>query len=263
MSADTDLDRGVATLPTYRFREVTDAAGLKQLFELRYQCFRNSRYEGLVAGVDDALDIDQFDSHSRHYGLFYTTSTGEHLIGSHRHVTDRTQPAAGAIDALVSTNPELESRIINKATQLFPVLTYFPEATPIIALYQQAERSGETFIEASRLACWPEFGSLSVVKFIVMSTLAAALANRVTQGITAVNSRLKRFYAEFGFHSVPSLPDRFVEKTQCEMSVLVWDGKLCSADNQREIGRLVRSYKSNGHLEFKAYSQLAEAAKSE
>ncbi len=258
--AENGQDRTIEPSLCLNFREVTDITGLEEIFGLRYRCFRQSRLEGLVPRVDCGLDIDRFDLHARHFGLFCTTSTGEHLIGSHRHVTDAIQPAAAAIEILVDAHPELQLRFTGPVTQTFPSLTYFPDTAPILALYEQAKRRHELFIEASRLALSPEIGSLAVVRFFVSATLAAALANGVSQGITVVNSHRKRFYARFGFHAAPDLPDRFVEKTQCEMSVLVWDGKFCSDESQSEIARLKQLFKCNGHLELSLKPSSMEAA---
>ncbi len=233
--------RATATKPAevhYEFREVTDTAGLEQLFRLRYRCFRGSKLAGLIANNDSELDIDSYDLRSRHFGLFECTGSGERLVGNHRHVYDCEQPAAEAIRALVAKQPELRDRVLAVPEHPYPVLSYWPDKEPIYALHREACARGETLIEASRLALDPSVESLAVVNFMFEATVASYQALGGTRALTVINSNRKRYYSRYGFTTASALPDRFIPSAQTEGSVLIWDSELTNdLLNQRIASR--------------------------
>ena len=240
------------TAPYYEFREVTDSAGLEELFRLRYRCFRKSKLEGFVPENEHGLDIDCYDLRARHFGLYENNGSGERLVGNHRHVTDRQQPAAAAIRKIVATKPELQQRALTKPEHPFPVLNYWPDKEPIFELYREATNRGELMIEASRLALDPSINLLAVVNFIFQATVASALANGVSRGVTAINSNRKRYYHRYGFDTKESLPDRFIEQAQSEGSVLVWSFEATAASMQEQIARLKSKYTTDGRVRLMA-----------
>ncbi len=236
------------TAPHYEFREVTDAAGLEELFRLRYRCFRNSKLEGLVPENEHGLDIDCYDIRARHFGIYENNGSSERLVGNHRHVTDREQPAAAAIRDIVATRPELQQRVLTNPKHPFPVLNYWPDKEPIYALYREATNRGELIIEASRLALDPSVDSLAVVNFVFQATVASYQVLGGTHALTVINSNRKRYYRRYGFQTQASLPDRFIEEAQSEGSVLVWSFAETATPMQEQIARLKGEYACNGRV---------------
>ncbi len=236
------------TVSYYEFREVTDAAGLEELFRLRYRSFRNSKLEGLVPENEHGLDIDCYDLRARHFGLYENNGSGERLVGNHRHVTDKEQPAAAAIRKIVATTPVLQDRVLTNPEHPFPVLNYWPDKDPIYALYREATNRDELMIEASRLALDPSLDSLAVVNFVFQATVASYQVLGGTLALTVINSNRKRYYRRYGFQNQVSLPDRFIEEAQSEGSVLVWSFAETATPMQEQIARLKVEYARNGRV---------------
>ena len=55
---------------TYKFREIVDEDELEKFMRLRYETYFNSSMRNFLQINDEKIDIDIYDLHSRHFGLF-------------------------------------------------------------------------------------------------------------------------------------------------------------------------------------------------
>ncbi len=244
-----------AAITHFEFREVTDAAGLRDLFRLRYRCFRDSKLSGLIPENSCELDIDAYDLRARHFGLFEYRGSDCRLVGNHRYVYDCEQSAAAAIRQLVAECPELQARVLTSPQHPFPVLEYWPDKEPIYDYYRAAKARGEVIIEGSRLALDPSIDSLAVVNFVFQATVASYQALGGTRAITAFNSDRKRFYSRFGFTVQTALPDRFIESANMEGAVLYWDNSHAASPIRSRIDSLKSEYQLNHVLRLEVHTQ--------
>ncbi len=139
------------------------------------------------------------------------------------------------------------------------MLNYWPDKEPIYALYRDAKARGEMMIEASRLALDPSIDSLAVVNFVFQATVASAMANGVTAGITVINSNRKRFYSRYGFYPNDTVSDRFIETAQSEGSVLEWSFDKTAVSVQKQITRLQGEYARDGRVRLDANHKQEES----
>ena len=73
---------------TYTFREITEADELEMAFRLRYEVYSSCRCSMFLNTNLNKIDIDSYDLHSKHFGLFIHENE---LAGYFRVVLDKNE----------------------------------------------------------------------------------------------------------------------------------------------------------------------------
>jgi predicted GNAT family N-acyltransferase len=189
---------------TFTFREITDAAELEEAFRLRYEVYSRSKNHGFVKQTEARIDLEIFDLHSRHYGLY---SVNNELAGYLRVVLDRKEYynssvfEVGEKIGLFSVQEHSEGCLKKSMSPDFPFLSY-KELPACIRLYYQSIRNrNEGIAEAGRIIIKEEYRGIRTSAFMVECALVLYML--YCQGSKhAVISCLKEhslFYLRYGF----------------------------------------------------------------
>jgi predicted GNAT family N-acyltransferase len=150
---------------TYTFREITEADELEQAFRLRYEVYSSCRCSVFLNTNLNKIDIDSYDLHSKHFGLFINENE---LAGYFRVVFDKNEYYNSDVlyigrkfNFFPGTEYTLEGiKHIERAD--FPFLSYtgIPEST--ISFYKVLKNKGEGIAECSRLIIKEEHRGVKV-----------------------------------------------------------------------------------------------------
>lgn len=153
---------------TYTFREITEANELEQAFRLRYEVYSKSRVRSMLRQNENEIDIDVFDLHSNHYGLF---ANENELIGYLRVVLDKTKfynSTVFEIGKKYNLFNSLEHCLegIQKVVD-YPFLSYPNIPGSVISHYESLKSQNEEFAEGSRLIIKENFRGIRTSSFLI------------------------------------------------------------------------------------------------
>ena len=95
----------------YYVRMIEDGPELTEIYRLRHQVYCTER--GFLPG-DDGLETDEFDSHSRHIGLFHRPT--DELVGTARLVLPKSDPKETSFPMQEVSAPELLANLPKRTT---------------------------------------------------------------------------------------------------------------------------------------------------
>jgi predicted GNAT family N-acyltransferase len=192
------------------FREIISQPDLDQVFHSRYCVYSQSRMQSFLKQSEEELDIDSYDLHARHYGLFCK----ELLVGYIRIVQNRDiykNVAVAdfcALRGLQANNPCGDSQKETVDTPVYPFLTY-PGAPDSVSAYYESQKS-KVIVEIGRLILLPEYRKNHIViKLIECAGIAAMDAIGHGEGVAVINCfrSHERAYNLFGFQRLPGLTE--------------------------------------------------------
>lgn len=154
----------------YTFSEITGKKELEMAFRLRYEEYLHSRMHCYLEKNESQVDIDVYDLHSKHYGLFLN---GQELVGYIRVVLDPEEcfneevSALGKHFGLFSGEEHTPEKLNESPVADFPFLSY-PKVSPgIKALYTGLKKKKEGFAEASRMIISRDHRGMKLFVFIM------------------------------------------------------------------------------------------------
>lgn len=188
---------------TYTFREITDAEELEEAFRLRYEVYANSRLNPFLKHNSLSVDIDEFDFHSKHFGIY--TEMNE-LVAYLRVVLDKSEHTNMAVTAIASKlYLQLESLVKKNFdenyTSDYPFLSYPEIPDSVKSHYLELKAKQEGFAEASRLIIKEEFRGPRLSCFLIESAmmLFTMICNEKKHAIVCCDKHHSFFYERFGF----------------------------------------------------------------
>ncbi|MBP6871998.1 MAG: GNAT family N-acetyltransferase [Bacteroidales bacterium] len=208
METQTDLapttqvaEKKAAT--TYTFREITGAEELEQAFRLRYEVYENSRLNQFLKHNPERVDMDEFDFHSRHYGIF--NEKGE-IIAYLRVVLDRSELINQSVFEVL-TNLHIDLMKLNSIISIkehspdFPFLSYPEIPDAVKSHYLELKAKQEGFAEASRLIIKEELRGPRISGFLIESAmmLFMMICHEKKHAIVCCDKQHSFFYERYGF----------------------------------------------------------------
>jgi ribosomal protein S18 acetylase RimI-like enzyme len=182
------------------FREAANAGELLELFQLRYQVYRNSKLARFIPESEYGINLDCYDARSRHFGLFCVQDGAEHVVGYLRVAEDQEVTGGTDVFELAKQFPGLASQLKEMPPHPFPLMTYFPDADALTKIYNEIKVSGEHLVEACRFALDPHFRSLRLAKHMVESAIAIYFFfYNCEHAVWCCDSSNKTFYRLYGF----------------------------------------------------------------
>jgi predicted GNAT family N-acyltransferase len=155
---------------TFTFREITEQADLENAFHFRYEEYSGSRLKAFLKHNEQRVDIDTYDLHSKHYGVF----TGDNKLMAYlRVVLDKREfynPLVFEVGKKYEVFSDLEhsfSSLQNSPKADFPFLSYPNVPESIQSKYNSLKSNNETIAEASRLIIKEEYRGLRTVAFLI------------------------------------------------------------------------------------------------
>ena len=190
---------------TYTFREITEAVELEQAFRLRYEVYSKSRLNPWLKKNIFQIDIDIFDLHSAHFGIF--TSEND-LIGYLRVVHDKTNFynktvfEIGTKYFFFDENHHSWNSIINSQDADFPCLSYPNIPDQVLLHYHILRTKCKGFTEASRLIIKEEYRGFKMSSFLIDCALVLfiLICNGEKYALMSCCKEHCSFYEKYGFH---------------------------------------------------------------
>jgi predicted GNAT family N-acyltransferase len=189
---------------TCTFREISESVELEQAFRFRYLEYSQCRLSIFLKKNVDQLDLDDFDLHSKHFGVF--TEDGL-MVGYLRVVLEKDQfynPAVFEVgkhyglytDAWHSFGSLQQREIAD-----FPFLSYPFVPEGIHSFYQSLKARNVGLAEASRLIIARNFRGLRSCALLIecaMMLFMIICYNRRHAVISVCEDHVK-FYEKYGF----------------------------------------------------------------
>jgi predicted GNAT family N-acyltransferase len=155
---------------TFTFREITEAAELENAFRLRYDVYSKGRYCPFLKQNDHLVDIDIYDLHSKHYGLFVGSNK---MVGYLRVVLDRNEYynsevfEIGKEFGIFNHSEHSIENIKNLSIPEYPFLSYSGVPESVTKYYHSLKNKREQVAEASRLIIKEEYRGLRTSGFLI------------------------------------------------------------------------------------------------
>ena len=186
------------------FREISEPDELENAFRFRYEEYIKSRLFAYIKCNNHCVDIDTYDLHSKHYGLFRGNSD---MIGYLRVVLDKREyynqnvfKIGKRFDLFSEVDHSFEN-LKNSGEADYPFLSYPSVPESIQSFYYALKARNESFAEASRLIIKKDFRGMRSSLFLFECALVLFL--KICQGSKyAVVHCCKdhgQFYKRFGF----------------------------------------------------------------
>jgi len=192
---------------TLTFREITEPEELEKAFRFRYEEYLNSRCHVLIKQNQQNVDIDIYDLHSKHYGLYISNGL---MIGYLRFVLDKKEYYNNAIfmigkkyDLFNETEHSFESLKNNNRAD-YPFLSYPNLPESISSFYASLTDINDRVIEASRLIISENFRGLRNISFIVECAISIYVLDCKNYNYAVVDCVREHavFYRRYGFELI-------------------------------------------------------------
>lgn len=189
----------------YCYREVHSEKELEALLHLRYETYRNSKLNGFCPENPHGMDLDAWDTHAVHFGLFQNENGREEPVGYMRIIQQEESPQASWVRQIawrcsvdwfdmVSAGPKVP----------FPTMSYFPKAEEILGeAIKKGNDMGEKYCEASRFAFRQGFRSLKLCIGVIESAIAIYFLEKgYNRAIVSCSDLHGKIYSKYGWEEV-------------------------------------------------------------
>ncbi len=189
---------------TYIFREISDEAELLQAFRLRYRVYQQAPHLLRLLSQDNPanIDLDGYDSYSRHFGIFKRVSQGDAMVGCLRVVEHQQKEWVAAVVERLERAHGFRAKT---RTHTFFHLHIFPGLETLLG--EPLLEDGR-FSEPGRFVLLPEHRSVGLAQFAIASVMAWGFSNPVLQtGLIDCQKAHCRIYECNGFRWVTAQSD--------------------------------------------------------
>lgn len=181
----------------YTVREPRTVQELEELLRLRYRVFRASKLRLFTSENPSGMDVDAWDKHAWHVGLYKRTEAGSRPLGYMRIIHNRPERSPLMLE-LGTRHPALKEIIGRQAPAAMPFADRRADAG--IELFT-AVRSG-TVAEVSRFSLADEEGGPRLCRFFVESVIAIFHLKRVENLVFEVSEHHLAFYLAYGYREI-------------------------------------------------------------
>jgi predicted GNAT family N-acyltransferase len=189
---------------TYTFREITEVEELERAFRFRYEIYTSCSNIGFLKPNESRIDIDNYDLHSRHYGIF--TIDGK-MVANIRVVLDKVEFHNDNVFKIAKKFQVLD-KSINSSQQIlkskvsdYPFLSYSTVPGSVRTHYQELKTIKVSFAEAGRLIIKEEHRGIRLSSFLLdcAMVLFTIICNEHKYAVLCCDEHHKLFYEKFGF----------------------------------------------------------------
>jgi len=231
------------------FREPENSQELLDLFKLRYKVYRSSRLALFIKENKYEIDIDQYDFHARHFGMYSVESGKETAIGYLRVVEDLVVTKQTYLNAVLKQIPQLSQNIDDKPSYDFPLMDYVPETELIKEKINQVHRNHERVVEACRMAIDPAVRSLRVAKHIFEASMAIYWFHYEFHHMFAcIDTSKKGFYARYVVCPFAGIPESDFTGMGVSSSCLFGSKASLSEKFCSRFEKMADTYKATGRI---------------
>jgi len=198
----------------FTFKEIIDQVELEKAFRLRYEVYEKSRMQFLLRPNAAKIDLDIFDLHSRHFGIFYNNN----IAGYIRVVIDRksyfntTVASVGLENNVFEARKFIGNNYVYNGEANFPFLSYAGVPHNVKAFYIEKAQCF-SIIEASRLIVLEQFRghkfSITLIECAIVAGMHV-LGSEIGIAVLDCSASQKRVYQLFGFQTLPNTSEYYV-----------------------------------------------------
>jgi hypothetical protein len=232
------------------FREAANADQLLQLFQLRYQVYRNSKLAKFVPENEYGIELDCYDLRARHFGLFSVNRGAEQPIGYLRVVEDR--KVSGKVDVfeLLKQAPGLRCKLEGTPPCPFPLMSYFPDAHIVNQIYSKIKVHNEDMVEACRFALDnSQSRSLRLAKHMVESAVAVYFfCYQSEHALWCCDSSKKSFYRLYGFRPVTGAREDDFAGLGVSSSCVIGSATCVPSPARERVVQMAKAYGETGRI---------------
>jgi len=189
---------------TLTFREITEPAELEKAFRLRYEEYSNARNRVLLNQNIHRMDINIYDLHSKHFGVF---SFSKELIGYIRVVFNKSEFynqqvfEIGKKYEIFSDSSDLMEHIKNLSDQDYPFLSYPNLPESVKSCYYSLTKKNESVAEGGRLIIKEKYRGLRTSTFLIECAmmLFVLICKGQKHAVLCCDTHHLRFYKNYGF----------------------------------------------------------------
>jgi hypothetical protein len=231
------------------FREPRTIQELEAMLRLRYMVRRSSNLAVLCPENEAGIDLDHYDRHAYHVGLFTPSDDGFVPIGCSRVVIGQLGPMNRWISEIGQKN-RLDHKLADPATP-FPSLNHMPVEYrwKVMSLYTTVCNINEEMGESSGTVLDPEIRSLRVARSWVEAIVAYfRIWKGIGHGVMSIAPHHMTFYERFGFYRFPGLPSSWITATGLLCTFCLIDTLSISPDLLARLSELSDELSASGKI---------------
>lgn len=247
-------------MQTFQFREITDQGELEQFMKLRYRTYLNNEMRNFLSINDHHIDIDLYDLHSKHFGLFCGIQpAGYFRIVLHKNETYNAQVfSIGRNYQIFNTDCHSKAQLQKFGYPDFPFVSYYKIPEPVKYFYYSfSEEMKQKTTEAGKLMLFNGFLGYKKVRMIIecAAALFKSLFNDYHRSSLNCFARHEKFYQLYDFktiyrgdeYKITPLEKQYSARVSCLMILSIKSQSL-PEDLQRDV--------TNMADEFRNYQQI-------
>lgn len=188
------------------FREIVDRHELEKFMRLRYQSYANSSMHSFLQVNEYMIDIDVYDLHSKHYGLFYDYKP----VGFVRIIVPKDEVyndevySIGEKYGFFTPNRHGHSAFLKSDYPELPFISYLEVPNSVKMFYSQLKQKKSRLVEGSRLFLVDDKKGLVKAKFLIECTIVLCVLVYEGKNYAMINcdEGHKKFYGKYGFETI-------------------------------------------------------------
>lgn len=182
-------------------REPRNLEELEALLRLRYSVFQKSELRFLLQENETGIDVDAWDKHAWHLGLYKQTSTNCQPVGYMRFIHNGPQ-RAHLVYALGRKYPTVSGTIAKVPCQSYPFLgrSNSLQSKDILERFESLAQG--KLAETSRLAMLESERSHQTCRFLLESGIAICNLEKGISMVFEVISHHAKCYEKYGFRTI-------------------------------------------------------------
>ena len=194
------------TTDCYVFREITAQGELECFLKLRYASYYDSPRRGFLTPHERGIDINIYDLHARHFGLFCDRAPCGYFRVVHHKVAyyNPTAYAVGLQYAVFRERTHTRPSITKSSYADFPFVSYLNVPGSVKNYYRHIVNRGEEVVEPGRFVLARSYGGLRKAMHLIECALVLYHAAYVGKKHAVVNcdGNHERVYRSYGFQTI-------------------------------------------------------------
>ncbi len=174
---------------------------LEALLRLRYTVFQQSELRFLLHDNAFGLDVDAWDKHAWHFGLYKQTTNGCQAIGYMRFINNGPQ-RAHLVYALGRKYPALAGTIAKAPSLSFPFMARSSSHLSPEWLHRFESMPMGKLAETSRFVLLDSEKSPITCRFMVQAATAFCLLNQGVETVFQISAHHATCYERFGYRPI-------------------------------------------------------------
>ena len=189
----------------YKFREIESEKELEHFMHLRYERYLNSSKKEFIRLNDQNIDIDIYDLHSKHFGLFYNDeAVGSIRLVSHKsEIYDERAFNIGLRNGIFTEKQHSRESIMQYDYPDFPFVSNAEVPNSVTNFYKNVSSQKNAVLEGSRLLLVGKHKGLRLATFLIECAIVySIICTGKKHAVLNCDSSHERFYKRYGFETI-------------------------------------------------------------